>query len=88
MAAMGFILIATETMPAGLLPQISAGLDITEGTAGQLVSVYALGTIAATMPGAGDRLGRHALPVVMTGLAALALVVAVTGRRTAFPATP
>lgn len=44
MALMGFLLIATETMPAGLLPQIVAGLAITEGTAGQFVSAYALGT--------------------------------------------
>lgn len=42
--AEGFLLIATETMPAGLLPQIVAGLAITEGTAGQFVSAYALGT--------------------------------------------
>ena len=50
MALTGFLLIATETMPAGLLPQISAGLTISEGAAGQLVSAYALGTIIATIP--------------------------------------
>ena len=31
MALMGFLLIATETMPAGLLPQIASGLDAAEG---------------------------------------------------------
>jgi predicted MFS family arabinose efflux permease len=41
MALLGFILIATETMPAGLLPQIPAGLTVAEGTAGQFVSAYA-----------------------------------------------
>jgi predicted MFS family arabinose efflux permease len=50
MALMGFLLIATETMPAGLLPQIAAGLATTEATVGQLVSAYALGMIVATMP--------------------------------------
>lgn len=68
MAAMGFILIATETMPAGLLPQISAGLDITEGTAGQLVSVYALGTIAATMPAVALTRGMRRKPVFLVGI--------------------
>ena len=50
MALTGFLLIATETMPAGLLPQIAAGLATTQATVGQLVSAYALGTIVATIP--------------------------------------
>src|SRR3954467_11185227 len=50
MALVGFLLIATETMPAGLLPQIAAGMDVTEGLAGQYVSAYALGTVVAAIP--------------------------------------
>ena len=56
MALMGFLLIATETMPAGLLPQIATGLATSEGTAGQLVSAYALGTILAS-PSSPRRVG-------------------------------
>ena len=50
LAAMGFILVATETMPAGLLPEIAEGLGTSEGAAGQLVSAYALGTVLMTVP--------------------------------------
>src|SRR3954454_23484012 len=50
LALAGFVLLATETMPAGLLPQIAGGMQTTEAAAGQLVSAYALGTIIATLP--------------------------------------
>lgn len=50
MALTGFVLLATETMPAGLLPQIAAGMSTTEAAAGQLVSAYALGTVLVTLP--------------------------------------
>lgn len=68
MALMGFLLIATETMPAGLLPQIAAGLDITEGTAGQFVSAYALGTVVAAMPAVAMTRGMRRKPVFVVGI--------------------
>ncbi|MFJ5698692.1 MFS transporter [Arthrobacter sp. NPDC093139] len=68
MALMGFLLIATETMPAGLLPQISAGLDITEGTAGQFVSAYALGTVVAAMPAVAITRSMRRKPVFVVGI--------------------
>ena len=34
MALMGFVLIASETMPAGLLPHIAAGINISEADSG------------------------------------------------------
>lgn len=49
-AMTGFIAILTETLPAGLLPQISAGLNVSEVLAGQLVTLYALGSIVAAIP--------------------------------------
>jgi predicted MFS family arabinose efflux permease len=68
MALMGFLLIATETMPAGLLPQIAAGLNITEGTAGQFVSAYALGTVVAAMPAIAMTRGMRRKPVFLIGI--------------------
>lgn len=68
MAMMGFLLIATETMPAGLMPQIAAGLDITEGTAGQFVSAYALGTVVAAMPAVAMTRGFRRKPVFVVGI--------------------
>ncbi|MDF3837848.1 MFS transporter [Cupriavidus basilensis] len=46
----GFLAIMTETMPAGLLPQIGQGLGVTEALAGQLVTLYALGSVLAAIP--------------------------------------
>ena len=50
LALTGFLLISTETMPAGVLPQTAAGLGTSEALVGQLVSAYALGTILVTVP--------------------------------------
>ncbi|SEI90221.1 MFS transporter [Achromobacter sp. NFACC18-2] len=50
LALAGFITILTEALPAGLLPQISAGLGISEAMAGQMVTVYAIGSLVAAIP--------------------------------------
>ncbi|MEN4604938.1 MFS transporter [Pantoea agglomerans] len=49
-AMTGFIAILTETLPAGLLPEIGMGLDVSQVMAGQLVSIYALGSLLAAIP--------------------------------------
>lgn len=46
----GFLAIMTETMPAGLLPQIGQGLGVSQALAGQLVTLYALGSVLAAIP--------------------------------------
>jgi len=50
LAMTGFICIVTETLPAGLLPQISGGLGISQALAGQMVTAYALGSLLAAIP--------------------------------------
>ncbi|WP_410013438.1 MFS transporter [Sodalis sp. C49] len=50
LAMTGFICIMTETVPAGLLPEISAGLGISMSLAGQMVTVYAAGSLIAAIP--------------------------------------
>ncbi|OLS60764.1 MFS transporter [Pseudomonas putida] len=50
LAMTGFLCIVTETLPAGLLPLISAGLDISPSMAGQMVTAYALGSVLAVIP--------------------------------------
>ncbi|MEK4259395.1 MULTISPECIES: MFS transporter [unclassified Paenibacillus] len=50
LAMTGFICIFTETIPAGLLPQLAEGLNISKGMAGQLVTSYAVGSIVAAIP--------------------------------------
>ncbi|WP_434167210.1 MFS transporter [Peribacillus frigoritolerans] len=50
LAMAGFIAIMTETLPAGLLPQITEGLNISEALAGQLVTLYGVGSLVAAVP--------------------------------------
>lgn len=50
LAMTGFICIATETLPAGLLPQMAQGLGVSQSLAGQSVAVYALGSLLAAIP--------------------------------------
>ncbi|OBZ16376.1 MFS transporter [Bacillus sp. FJAT-26390] len=50
LAMTGFICILTETIPAGLLPLIGEGLHITKAMAGQLVTLYAIGSLVAAIP--------------------------------------
>lgn len=78
MALMGFVLIASETMPAGLLPQIADGLDVGEATAGQLVSAYALGTVLAAIPATAATRGLRRKPLAVGGMAGILLANVVT----------
>ncbi|MEE4694402.1 MFS transporter [Pseudomonas alliivorans] len=50
LAMTGFICIVTETLPAGLLPEIGSGLGVSPSLVGQMVTVYALGSLLAAIP--------------------------------------
>ena len=80
LTASGFLTIMLETMPAGILPQISRGLAVSESVAGQFVSVYALGSIVGAIPiiSATLRLPRrHLLVAALVGYVLTSLLVAV-----------
>lgn len=49
-AMTGFICIMTETIPAGLLPEISAEMNMSLAQTGQWVTIYALGSLFAAIP--------------------------------------
>ncbi|BBY26820.1 MFS transporter [Mycolicibacterium sediminis] len=78
MALMGFVLIASETMPAGLLPQIADGMDVGEATAGQLVSAYALGTVLAAIPATAATRGLRRKPLAVVGMLGILVANVVT----------
>jgi predicted MFS family arabinose efflux permease len=78
MACTGFLVIMTETLPAGLLPQLAAGLRVSEGGAGQLVSAYALGTVLAAIPAAALTRGSRRRPLLLAGLCGFLVANAVT----------
>ncbi|WPB59389.1 MFS transporter [Xylophilus sp. GOD-11R] len=66
----GFICIVTETLPAGLLPQIATGLGVSQAFAGQMVTAYALGSVIAAIPLTIATRGwrrRHALLLPIVG---------------------
>ena len=50
LAMTAFLALLSETLPAGLLPQIALDLGISEVMTGQLVTVYAIGSILTAIP--------------------------------------
>jgi predicted MFS family arabinose efflux permease len=50
LATASFLTILTEALPAGLLPQMGADLGVSEALAGQLITVYAVGSLLAAIP--------------------------------------
>ncbi|MFF4866165.1 MFS transporter [Streptomyces sp. NPDC001231] len=78
MACTTFVVIMTETLPAGLPSGLASGLRISQGTAGQLVSVYALGTVLAAIPATAMTRGLRRKPVLIGGLAGFLVTNTVT----------
>ncbi|WP_423932627.1 MFS transporter [Comamonas sp. 23] len=78
LALAGFVTILTEALPAGLLPQISAGLGVSQAMAGQLVSLYAIGSLVAAIPltAATQRMRRK--PLLLAALAGFVLANSIT----------
>lgn len=74
----GFITILTEALPAGLLPQIAAGLAVSDSLAGQLVTVYAVGSLAAAIPLTAATQGIGRRPLLLSAVAGFALANTVT----------
>jgi predicted MFS family arabinose efflux permease len=65
LALAGFVGIMTETLPAGLLPQIADGLGVSEALAGQWVTVYAAGSLVAAIPAVTLTRGMRRKPLLL-----------------------
>lgn len=78
LAVIGFVLVAMETMPAGLLPVIADGMGTSEGTVGLFVSAYALGTVIVTIPAITLTRGMSRKPLLLAAIAGLILANSVT----------
>jgi predicted MFS family arabinose efflux permease len=50
LATTSFLVTLTEALPAGLLPQMGADLGVSDSWTGQLISVYAMGSLLAAIP--------------------------------------
>ncbi|NOV26962.1 MFS transporter [Cupriavidus necator] len=78
LAVAGFITVVTEALPAGLLPQIGAGLAISEPLAGQLITVYAFGSLVAAMPLTAATQGLRRRRLLVLAIAGFAVANALT----------
>jgi predicted MFS family arabinose efflux permease len=78
LAMTGFICIVTETLPAGLLPQIGSGLGVSASLAGQMVTVYALGSLLAAIPLAIATQGWKRRTVLLTTIIGFLLFNSIT----------
>jgi predicted MFS family arabinose efflux permease len=85
LAAMGFVLLTAETMPAGLLPVIAAGMGTSEGTIGQFISVWALGTVLVTVPAISLTRGARRKPLLLTAIVGLIAANTVTALSSSIP---
>ncbi|MFI7347306.1 MFS transporter [Streptomyces sp. NPDC049936] len=77
MSLTGFIMVVTETVPAGLLPQIGQGLHVSTAGAGQFVTLYAAGAVVAAIPAVSATRTWHRKPLLVGGM--LGFVVANAG---------
>lgn len=73
-----FITILTEALPAGLLPAIGRGLGVSEAGAGQLVTVYAIGSLVAAIPLTTMTQGLRRRPLLMTAIVGFLVANTVT----------
>ncbi|WP_395606698.1 MFS transporter [Pseudomonas sp. B22129] len=78
LACAGFITILTEAMPAGLLPQMSVGLGVSPALVGQLVTLYALGSLLAAIPLTLWTRSWRRRPLLLVAIGGFALVNSVT----------
>lgn len=82
-----FITVLTEALPAGLLPQMSADLHVSESLVGQLVTLYAIGTLLTAIPLTAATQGWRRRPLLLTAIAGFAVVNTITAISTNFALT-
>jgi len=84
LATAGFITLMTETLPAGLLPQMSADLGVSAALIGQLVTVYALGSLLAAIPLILLTQGWRRRPLLLIAIGGFAVVNSITALSTEY----
>ncbi|KOP81238.1 MFS transporter [Cytobacillus solani] len=87
LAMTGFICILTETIPAGLLPLIGEGLHVTKAMAGQLVTLYAIGSLVAAIPFAMFTSGYRRRPLLISIIVGFLVFNTITALSTSYALT-
>jgi predicted MFS family arabinose efflux permease len=72
LATASFVSIMTEALPAGLLPQMSRDLDVSEAAAGQFVTVYAIASLIVAIPVTTMTQGVRRKPLLLAAIAGFA----------------
>lgn len=84
LALAGFVTILTEALPAGLLPQIGAGLGVSDSLAGQLVTIYAIGSLVAAIPLVAATQGVRRRPLLLAAIVGFAIANTITTFSTSY----
>ncbi|KIQ04305.1 MULTISPECIES: MFS transporter [Pseudomonas] len=87
LAGAGFITILTEALPAGLLPQLSADLGVSQAMVGQMVTLYALGSLLAAIPLVMLTRSWRRRPLLLIAIGGFAVVNLVTALSSHYPLT-
>jgi predicted MFS family arabinose efflux permease len=82
-----FVTSLTETLPAGLLPAMSADLGVGESAAGQSVTIYAVGTALTAIPLSAATAGWRRKRLLLTAMAGFAAANTVTAVSASYPLT-
>ncbi|MBB3222822.1 MFS transporter [Pseudoduganella umbonata] len=82
-----FITVVTEALPAGLMPQMSRGLAVSEAMIGQLVTAYALGTLLTAVPLTAATQAWRRRPLLLGAMTGFAVANTVTALSADFALT-
>lgn len=78
LATAGFITILTEALPAGLLTQVGGDLGVSQSLVGQMVTIYAIGSLVAAIPLVALTRTWRRRPLLITAISGFAVVNTVT----------
>ena len=87
LAGAGFVTILTEALPAGLLGGIGADLGVSAGGAGQLVTLYAAGSLVAAIPLVTATQAWRRRPLLLLAIGGFTVVNLVTALSTSYALT-
>nr|WP_196151600.1 MFS transporter [Nocardia bovistercoris] len=87
LATAAFLTVLTEALPAGVLPGMSADLNVSESATGQLVTVYAIGTALTAIPLSVATAGWRRKRLLLVGVAGFLVANTVTALSLVFALT-
>ncbi|GAA3552586.1 MFS transporter [Microlunatus spumicola] len=87
LSSAAFLAIMTEALPAGILPAVSRSLSVSEAAAGQIVTIYAVGSVLGAVPLTAASVGWNRRRVLLTALAGFVLTNTVVAFSTGYSLT-